>query len=772
MDIPRNCTVKEAQNIRRDRQIEVLQEHLDRVLQMSKAGVGRNRGNGGNGDLSEESSENNKSSSKFGASLQRRRHNRKRRDDSRDIKVDPLKFEGSSNPDEFLEWVQTMDIIIMVKGYYGKKALKLSVVKLKKGLNSTIAEELELQPLWTFEDVCKMSIMVDKQAKKMCHGFGHFQAQWPNQRALTLKEIEHLQGKIETKDEQPIFYESNEEETVRADCGGMLVVRRAIHMVEAPKDKNQKENIFHSRCTVKGKCMRKKGYNVPSLVKPLLREFADMFPKELPLSLPPIRGIEHQINLIPWSILPNKEAYRCSPHRAKELQKQVDELVAQGYVRAIMSLCFVPALLIQKDGSMRMCVDSRSINNITIMYRYHIRRLDDMLDELHGSCVFSKIYLCSGYHHIRMREGDEWKIAFKIMGGLFKWFVMPFGLSNAPSTFMGLMNEVLRPLFGKKHKLYGKLEKCNFMVHSVVFLGYVVSKERIYMDPSKDKLSSTPILALPDVDMLFEIECDASGVGIRVVLVQEKRPLAYFSEKLNGSKFNYSTYDKEFYAMMREIDHWSHYLKPMLFVLYFDHEAGSSNVVVDALFRRHSMLSILEARVLRFSFIKELYESDPDFGPLLCLSPNMSKVPYAVQEGFLFKNGRLCIPKESIRDMLIREAYGGGLAGHSGNTKTLEIMNEHFYWPCMIKDVQALITRCSTYHQAKSTFHKVILNGDSPVPTRLVEGVAQPVAPTTVEQKLARKNELKARGTLLMALPDKHQLKFNSHKDAKSAAAA
>ncbi|GKA02997.1 putative gag-pol polyprotein [Tanacetum coccineum] len=144
------------------------------------------------------------------------------------------------------------------------------------------------------------------------------------------------------------------------------------------------------------------------------------------------------------------------------------------------------------------------------------------------------------------------------------------------------------------------------------------------------------------------------------------------------------------------------------------HKAGSSNVVADALSRRHSMLSILEARVIGFSFIKELYESDPDFGPLLCSSPNLSKGPYVVQDGFLFKNGRLCIPKGSIRDLLIREAHGGGLAGHFGNTKTLEILNEHFYWPCMIKDVQTLITRCSTCHQAKSTFHKGLY---TPLPT-------------------------------------------------------
>ncbi|KAK1595908.1 hypothetical protein QYE76_018330 [Lolium multiflorum] len=531
-----------------------------------------------------------------------------------------------------------------------------------------------------------------------------------------------------------------------------------------------------------------------------MTEFSDVFPDEVPAGLPPLRGIEHQIDLIPGASLPNRAPYRTNPEETKEIQKQVQALLDKGYIRISLSPCAVPVILVpKKDGTWRMCVDCRAINNITIRYRHPIPRLEDMLDELSGAVVFSKIDLRSGYHQIRMKEGDEWKTAFKTKFGLYEWLVMPFGLTNAPSTFMRLMNHVLREFIGKfvvvyfddiliysrnesdhiihirhvlqvlrDNQLYGNLEKCTFCKDKVIFLGYVVSKHGVEVDVSKIEaiqnwptpmnvsqgvvfewgvaqdhafdelkrlLTSAPLLALPDFNKQFEIECDASGIGIGGVLMQEGRPIAYFSEKLSGAKLNYPIYDKELYALIRVLEVWQHYLWPKEFIIHSDHEAlkylkaqstlhrrlakwvefiesfpyiikhkkGKDNIVADALSRKNMLLTQLDVKIPGLEVLCDLYATDHDFAePYRLCAIGKAWEKYHIHDGFLFRANKLCVPESSVRLLLLQESHAGGLMGHFGREKTLLMLADHFYWPKMRRDVDRYVKRCITCNKSKS----------------------------------------------------------------------
>ena len=233
-----------------------------------------------------------------------------------------------------------------------------------------------------------------------------------------------------------------------------------------------------------------------------------------------------------------------------------------------------------------------------------------------------------------------------------------------------------------------------------------------------------PILKLHDFTKPFELECDACRIGIGAVLVQEGRPVAYFSEKLNQSRLNYFTYDKEFYAIIRALEHWSHYLRIQPFVLHTDHESlkhinnqhklsgrharwvefmqtfdfvakyktRRANVIANALSRKYSLLGIVGSRIIGF----ELYQQ--------CQTTPQGM--FSIKQGFLFRGNNLCIPHSPLRLVLVKEIHEGSIGGHFGIQKTLDMLAKHFYWPRMLGTVGKHVLRCETCLKAKVTFHK------------------------------------------------------------------
>nr|GEW13337.1 putative reverse transcriptase domain, zinc finger, CCHC-type, aspartic peptidase domain protein [Tanacetum cinerariifolium] len=371
---------------------------------------------------------------------------------------------------------------------------------------------------------------------------------------------------------------------------------------------------------------------------PFLNEFEDVFPEEILAGLPMIRKIQHCIDFLPGASIPNKHAYRMNPKEFVELHRQVTELLEKGLIRESMSPCAVPALLVPKLGeTFRMCTDSRAVIKITIKYRFSIPRFDDLLDHLHGASVFSKIDLrkeCVELHRqIRMRPGDEWKTAFKTRDGLYEWMVMPFGLFNAPRT-------------------------------------------GIHMDTTKILATTTwpPPTSLHDVRS-FTVECDASRLGIGGVLSQLNRPIAFFSEKLNDTRRRYSTYDKEFYAIVRSLEYWRHYLLPTEFILYSDHQALKFIQGQAKLKPQHAKwVETLQ----EFSFvIRHKARSANSMADALSRRP-------ALLSSISFQGRRLCVLVSSSREAIILECHQGALAGYFGRAKTAALTqdtNQGLYTP-------------------------------------------------------------------------------------------
>jgi hypothetical protein len=399
-----------------------------------------------------------------------------------------------------------------------------------------------------------------------------------------------------------------------------------------------------------------------------VEEFLDVFPDDL-LGMPPDRDIEFIIELLPGTAPIAKRPYRMRVNELEELKKQIKELQEKDFIRPSSSPWRAPVIFVdKKDGSQRMCIDYRSLNEVTIKNKYPLPRIDDLFDQLRDACVFSKIDFCSGYHQLKIRATDIPKTAFTTRYGLYEYTVMSFGLTNAPAYFMYLMNKVfmeyldkfvvvfiddilvysktkeehtqhLRMILQKlrEHRLYAKRSKWEFLLKEVTFLGHVVSNGGISVDPSKVKdmlnwkpptdvgeirsflelagyyrrfiegffklakpmtalleknakfvwsdkcqinfeelkkrLTTAPVLVLPDLSKNFSIYCDVSRLGLGCVLMQEGKVVAYASRQLRKHELNYPTHDLELAAVVHALKIWRHYLIGHKSDIYTDHKS-------------------------------------------------------------------------------------------------------------------------------------------------------------------------------------------------------
>eukprot|EP00253_Pinus_taeda_P018243 PITA_18243 len=401
---------------------------------------------------------------------------------------------------------------------------------------------------------------------------------------------------------------------------------------------------------------------------PVIQEFTDVFPEEIP-GLPPKRNIDFTIELVPGAAPVSRAPYRMSVPELTELKMQLQELLDKNYIRPSVSPWGAPVLFVKKkDGTFRMCIDYRQLNKLTIKNKYPLPRIDELFDQVKGATVFSKIDLRSGYHQIRIKEEDIAKTAFRTRYGHYEFVVLPFGLTNAPATFMCLMNSIFHQYLDRfvlifiddilvysrtveehqehlrkvlqtlrEHQLYAKFSKCDFFKEEIQYLGHVISKEGIAVDPEKIKaimdwpvpkdvadirsfmglagyyrifvegfskvafpitslqkkgkafqwtpncqqsfeqlkhlLTTAPILRIADPDKDYVVCTDASKEGVGGVLMQEGRVVAYESRKLKEHEQKYSAYDLELTAVIHALKMWRHYLVGRKFLLLTDHHS-------------------------------------------------------------------------------------------------------------------------------------------------------------------------------------------------------
>ncbi|TYK03080.1 ty3-gypsy retrotransposon protein [Cucumis melo var. makuwa] len=488
-------------------------------------------------------------------------------------------------------------------------------------------------------------------------------------------------------------------------------------------------------------------------------EFADIF--ELPAGLPPPRQIDHRIQL--------KEGTDPS-------------------MSAPTDTCTPVILVKKKDGGWRFCVDYRALNRATVPDKFPIPMIDELLDELHGASIFSKIDLKSGYHQIRVRDEDVKKTAFRTHEGHYEFMVMPFGLTNAPATFQPLMNQNIvcsqierNVILGrnalniwdigyhpKEWKLIRKKSEPCAIAAPLTRLTkknnfHWTAETTVAFEQLKASMVTLPVLALPDFQQPFELETDASGFGLGAVLSQNKRPIAYFSQKLSETAKEKSVYERELMAIVLAVEKWRHYLLGHHFVVFTDqkalryileqrelipgiqkwlmklmgfdfeifYRAGPENKAADALSRIpiEAQLNVIAVpSILDVKVVEKEIQEDAKLKAIFekVLTDLDSSPRYSVRQGQLFYKGRLVLSKtSSLLPTILHTFHDSVIGGHSGQLRTYKRIAAELYWEGMKNDIRVYVDQCLICQQNKTqALSPAGLLQPLPIPNRLWEDIS------------------------------------------------
>ncbi|KAF8644052.1 hypothetical protein AX16_008709 [Volvariella volvacea WC 439] len=352
--------------------------------------------------------------------------------------------------------------------------------------------------------------------------------------------------------------------------------------------------------------------------------FLDRFEKKASERLPERRKWDHSIDLKPDFVPKDCKIYPLPPLYQTELDTFLKENLWKGYIHPSKSPMASPFFFIgKKDRGLRPCQDYRKLNEGTIKNHYPLPLISKLVDKLKGAKYFTKLDLQWGYNNVWIREGDEWKTAFKTNKGLFKPTILFFGLCNAPATFQQIMNDILKDMIDKEilvvymddillfakdkeslkentihvlkrlveHDLFLKPEKCSFKQEEIKFLGMIIKEgkkdlpfqwgieQQKAFDTLKGLFLSKPILLAPDTNKPFLVETDASKVATGGVLKQQDfngdwHLVAYLSQSLDPAQSNYQIYDQELLAIIRALQAWRQYLLGNQYttMIYCDHQ--------------------------------------------------------------------------------------------------------------------------------------------------------------------------------------------------------